>query len=65
MELAHMVILFSLLQILQGSPPALPFNLTNARATNLDSGRTNIRVEESTARERAWVLWETDKERIM
>lgn len=65
MELARMVTLFSLPLILQGSPPALPFNLTNARATNLDSGRTNIRWGEGTAGERAWVFRETDKERIM
>ncbi|XP_036266689.1 serine protease 33-like [Pipistrellus kuhlii] len=37
MEPAGVVTLFSLLPVLQGSPPALPSNLTNARATDPDS----------------------------
>lgn len=65
MELARVVTLFSLLPVLQGSPSALPSNLTNARATGLDSGRTNIRVGGGTAGGRAWVWQETERERIM
>lgn len=54
-----MVILFSLLQILQGSPSAFPFNLspTSATAINLDSGRTNIRVGDRHCRRKRLGFW--------
>lgn len=67
MELAITAILLSLhLRALQGSPTALPFNLTptNVTAIKLDSGRTNTRVGEI-PQEREPGFGGTDKERCV